>query len=116
VRFLAQSRQVLAGRAWSGRAPVTKVEVSSDGGRSWANAALGDQISPYAWREWTCKWDATRTGDYELMVRATDGAGNVQPTEQNWNREGVQNNAVQRIRVAVTKPNDHVQRPADQPS
>jgi sulfane dehydrogenase subunit SoxC len=116
VRFLAPSRQVLSGRAWSGRAPVTKVEVSTDGGRSWVTARLGDQVSPYAWREWTYEWDATRTGDYELMVRATDGAGNVQPTEQNWNREGVQNNAVQRIRVAVTKPDDHVQRPADQPN
>jgi len=116
VRFLAPSRQVLAGRAWSGCAPVTKVEVSTDSGGAWATARLGDQVSPYAWREWTYEWDATRTGDYELMVRATDGAGNVQPTEQNWNREGVQNNAVQRIRVAVTKPNDHVQPAADQPN
>ena len=116
VRYLAPSRQVLAGRAWSGCAPVTKVEVSTDSGGAWATARLGDQVSPYAWREWTYEWDATRTGDYELMVRATDGAGNVQPTEQNWNREGVQNNAVQRIRVAVTKPNDHVQPAADQPN
>jgi sulfane dehydrogenase subunit SoxC len=116
VRFLAPSRQVLAGRAWSGCAAVTKVEVSTDGGHSWATAGLGDQVSPYAWRGWTYEWDATRIGDYELMVRATDGAGNVQPTEQNWNREGVQNNAVQRIRVAVTKPDDHVQPPADQPN
>ncbi len=55
-----------------------------------------------------------RGGDYELSLRATDGAGNVQPTGANWNREGVQNNAVQRVRVVVTEPDDQVQAAADQ--
>ena len=115
VRFLAPSRQVLAGRAWSGCAPITKVEVSADGGRSWRAGDLGEPVSPYAWRPWTYEWDATRPGDYELSVRATDAAGNAQPTSQSWNREGVQNNAVQSIRVLVTQPDDQVQAPADQP-
>ncbi len=115
VRFLAPSRQVLTGRAWSGCAPVTKVEVSTDGGRSWAPGELGDPVSPFAWRPWTYEWDATRAGDYELSVRATDGAGNVQPSEQSWSREGVQNNAVQRLRVVVTEPDGQVQGSADQP-
>ncbi len=113
VRFLAPSGQVLTGRAWSGCAPITKVEVSTDGGRSWAAGELGDPVSPFAWRPWTYEWDATRPGDYELSVRATDGAGNVQPTEQSWSREGVQNNSVQRIRVVVTEPDDQVQAAAD---
>ena len=116
VRFLAPSRQVLSGRAWSGCAPVTKVEVSVDGGGTWAAADLGDPPSAYAWRPWSYAWDATRPGEYELSVRATDGAGNVQPTAPNWNREGVQNNAVQRVRVVVMKPDDQVQAAADQPS
>ncbi len=115
VRFLSPSRQALTGRAWSGCAPITKVEVSTDGGRSWAAAELGDPISPFAWRAWTYEWDATRPGDYELSARASDGAGNVQPTEQNWSREGVQNNAVQLVRVVVTEPDGQVQGPADQP-
>jgi DMSO/TMAO reductase YedYZ molybdopterin-dependent catalytic subunit len=113
VRFLAPSRQVLTGRAWSGCAPITKVEVSTDGCRTWAAGELGDPVSPFAWRPWSYEWDATRPGDYELSVRATDGAGNSQPTEQNWNREGVQNNAVQIITVVVTEPDDEVQPPAD---
>jgi DMSO/TMAO reductase YedYZ molybdopterin-dependent catalytic subunit len=113
VRFLAPSGQVLTGRAWSGCAPITKVEVSTDGGRSWTAGELGHPVSPFAWRPWTYEWDATRPGDYELSVRATDGAGNVQPTEQRWSREGVQNNSVQRIRVVVTEPDDQVQAAAD---
>ena len=114
VRFLAPSRQVLSGRAWSGCAPVTKVEVSVDGDETWAAADLGDPLSAYAWRPWSYIWDARNPGDYELSVRASDGAGNVQPTGASWNREGVQNNAVQRIRVVVTEPDDQVQTPADQ--
>jgi hypothetical protein len=46
-------------------------------------------------------------------VRATDGAGNVQPVGQNWNREGVQNNSVQRVQVVVVEPGDLIQRTAD---
>lgn len=115
VRFLAPSRQVLTGRAWSGYAPVTKVEVSLDGGRSWAAAELGEPVSDFAWRSWNYAWEATGPGEHELCVRATDGAGNVQPLDQNWNREGVQNNSVQRVRVVVTQPDDLVQSAADEP-
>ena len=114
IRFLAPSRQVLSGRAWSGHAPVTKVEVSVDGGLVWAAADLGDPVSDFAWRPWRYVWDATKPGDYELSVRATDGAGNVQPGAQNWNREGVQNNSVQQVRVVVTEPGDRMQPAADQ--
>ena len=116
VRFLAPSRQVLTGRAWSGYAPVTKVDVSVDGGLTWAAADLGDPPSAYAWRPWSYVWDATKPGDYELCVRATDGAGNVQPIANNWNREGVQNNSVQRTTVVVTERCDQVQPAADQTS
>jgi DMSO/TMAO reductase YedYZ molybdopterin-dependent catalytic subunit len=113
VRFVAPSRQVISGRAWSGCASVTMVEVSVDGGLSWSPAELGDPISDHAWRGWTFEWDAVEPGEYELCVRASDGAGNVQPSEPNWNREGVQNNAVQRVRVVVTNPDDRVQKAAD---
>src|SRR5918997_2422294 len=54
-RFVRAGRVVLTGRAWSGRAPLTAVEVSTDGGASWAAATLAaaDSAHPYAWREWT---------------------------------------------------------------
>jgi DMSO/TMAO reductase YedYZ molybdopterin-dependent catalytic subunit len=101
TRFLEPSVQVIEGRAWSGRAPIVEVDFSSDGGHSWSEAVLEEALSPYAWRRWTYAWSATRTGEYELCVRARDAAHNVQPLEQSWNLEGVQNNAVQRVRVIV---------------
>jgi DMSO/TMAO reductase YedYZ molybdopterin-dependent catalytic subunit len=112
VRFLKPATEVIEGRAWSGLAPIGKVEFSSDGGHSWSAAELEDAVSPYAWRRWTYHWDATEPGAYELCARATDAAGNAQPLVQRWNLEGVENNAVQRVPVIVGETAQH-QAPAD---
>ena len=101
MRFVEPSTQVIEGRAWSGQGAIVKVELSDDGGATWSPASLEAPLSPYAWRRWKFGWDATRPGEYELCVRATDEAGNVQPVDTNWNLEGVQNNAVQRVVVVV---------------
>jgi sulfane dehydrogenase subunit SoxC len=101
TRFVEPSVQVLEGRAWSGRAPLKKVEVSVDGGSTWSEAALEHAASPYAWRRWTFRWNAAGTGEHELCVRATDEAGSTQPDDAAWSTEGVQNNAVQRVRVTI---------------
>jgi sulfane dehydrogenase subunit SoxC len=67
------------GLAWSGAGRIRRVEVSADGGRTWADAALDEHVLPKsltrfrsAWR-----WDGSPT---ILMSRATDEAGNVQPS------------------------------------
>ena len=112
TRFLKPAGVLIEGRAWSGQAPITKVDFSSDGGRSWSAATLEAAVSPYAWRRWTYRWDATRPGEYELCAQAGDAAGNVQPVEQSWNLEGVENNAVQRVQVIVGEPAQQ-QAPAD---
>ena len=112
TRFVEPSTQQVEGRAWSGRAPIVSVDFSADGGASWVPATLDEPVSPYAWRGWTCHWDATRPGEYDLCVRAADAAGNVQPLEARWTTEGVENNAVQRVRVVVGAPVDR-QLPAD---
>ena len=101
VRFVAPSVQRIEGRAWSGHGEVTRVVFSHDGGSTWANAELEPSHSPHAWRGWHCFWDASSPGEYQLCVRATDAAGNVQPVEQSWNLEGVENNSVQRVNVVV---------------
>jgi sulfane dehydrogenase subunit SoxC len=100
ARFLAPGRQLLSGRAWSGRAPVARVEVSTDGGASWQAATLGRRRSPWAWVGWSFAWDAT-AGEHELCSRATDEAGNTQPLAPAWNTGGYANNAVQRVKVTV---------------
>jgi DMSO/TMAO reductase YedYZ molybdopterin-dependent catalytic subunit len=100
ARFLEAGPCPLAGRAWSGFAPVERVEVSADGGATWKDAVLGEPLGEFAWRGWRFDWDA-RPGEHVLSCRATDGAGNVQPLEPAWNLGGYCNNAVQRVHVTV---------------
>jgi DMSO/TMAO reductase YedYZ molybdopterin-dependent catalytic subunit len=99
-RIVDRGRHVLRGRAWSGWGAIERVEVSEDGGSTWASAELGDAVSPYAWRSWSFDWDA-RPGVVELCCRAADTAGNEQPLEPSWNLGGFSNNAVQRVSVEV---------------
>jgi DMSO/TMAO reductase YedYZ molybdopterin-dependent catalytic subunit len=104
-RFVPAGPVALTGRAWSGRAPVTAVEVSTDGGASWSGAELAaaDPAHPFAWRSWSFAWTAEE-GATELLVRATDATGEVQPVEQRWNRQGMANNLVQSVPVTVLAP------------
>ena len=92
---------LLQGRAWSGWAPVTQVEVSTDGGETWADAELEPLESRWGWRGWRFDWAAGEPGEYVLCCRAHDEAGNVQPTEAIWNVGGYSNNAPQRVPVTV---------------
>ncbi len=103
-RFVDVGRVLLHGRAWSGWGAIERVEVSSDGGATWADAVVGEAVSPYAWVPWTFSWDASEPGVLELCCRATDAAGNIQPLEQPWNLHGFSNNMVQRVPVEVRSP------------
>ncbi len=92
---------VLQGRAWSGWAPISRVEVSTDGGETWFEADLEPLESRWGWRGWRFEWAAEEPGEYMLCCRAHDEVGNVQPTEAIWNIGGYSNNAPQRVPVTV---------------
>lgn len=96
----------LTGRAWSGRAPVSRVEVSTDGGATWSAAELEPNHGHrWAWRRWNAEWAAV-PGRHVLCARATDADGNTQPSGQPWNRGGFANNAVHRVPVSCLAPGD----------
>jgi DMSO/TMAO reductase YedYZ molybdopterin-dependent catalytic subunit len=101
-RFVVRGARRLEGRAWSGWGDIARVEVSVDGGTSWADAELGDAPGRYAWRAWSYLWKPSQLREHELVCRASDTAGNIQPLEAAWNLGGYANNAVQRVAVTVT--------------
>jgi sulfane dehydrogenase subunit SoxC len=106
-RFVALGPCRIRGRAWSGMAPVTQVEVSADHGRTWHDASLDRaELGPYAWRAWSWTWEPEASGDYELWCRARDDAGNEQPVTANWNLKGYANNEVQSVPVTVGASTD----------
>ena len=102
VRALEPGDVELVGMAWAGRNAVTRVEVSVDGGSSWSDAELGEPVSRFAWTPWSFTWQAT-AGRHSLKVRAADSVGNVQPTKQPWNMQGMGNNMAQNVAVQVTE-------------
>jgi DMSO/TMAO reductase YedYZ molybdopterin-dependent catalytic subunit len=97
-RFLDAGDVRLVGRAWSGRAPIARVEVGIDG--TWVDANLDEPMGDWAWRGWFFTWGAT-PGEHTLSCRATDAAGETQPLEQPWNLQGMRNNLVQELAVTV---------------
>jgi sulfane dehydrogenase subunit SoxC len=100
TRHLPAGPVMLEGRAWSGSGQITRVELSTDAGRIWSDAALAAEAPPHAWRAWSFAWDA-EPGNHELCSRATDATGATQPLTAAWNAGGYTNNAVQRLPVEV---------------
>lgn len=65
------------GWAWSASA-VQSVQVSTDGGATWNEAELEPRVQR-TWQKFSCKWAADKPGTHELLCRATDSDGNIQP-------------------------------------
>jgi len=69
----------ISGLAWSGNGRIEKVEVSADAGKSWALAALQAPVQSKALTRFRMPWNWSG-GPAVLMSRATDEAGNLQPS------------------------------------
>jgi DMSO/TMAO reductase YedYZ molybdopterin-dependent catalytic subunit len=92
---------VLRGIAWAGEERITKVDVSTDGGRTWEPAQLSRQDLPFAWRLWSANWTPPHPGYFTILSRATDSAGRKQPVVATWNPSGYLYNAIDRVGVTV---------------
>ena len=80
---------------------VVRVDVSTDGGRSWRQADLREQQSPWSWRLWAAEVEvAAETTD--IVARAWDSAAAAQPetAAHLWNPKGYVNNAWARVGVS----------------
>jgi len=90
----------LRGLAWSGAAPIARVEVSAAGG-PWEDAHLEGQPTRDSWQWWEMTIRAEHPGAVTFRVRATDAAGRTQPEQPEWNRLGYGANAIQEVTVRV---------------
>jgi DMSO/TMAO reductase YedYZ molybdopterin-dependent catalytic subunit len=92
----------LRGAAWAGDNAVRAVEVSTDYGRSWSHAQLGQPRNKYDWQRWTHSAVLPRPGFYEIWARATDTRGTTQPfLASDWNPQGYGANPYHRIQIKV---------------
>ncbi|HWM92764.1 MAG TPA: sulfite oxidase [Thermoanaerobaculia bacterium] len=88
------------GFAYAGEREIARVEVSTDGGRTWTTADLGPEHARWAWRLWQAHLDLP-AGEHEIVCRAWDTAAQTQPEHpaQVWNFKGYMNNAWHRVRI-----------------
>ncbi len=90
----------IRGVAWSGAAPIARVEVSVNGG-DWQEARLVSDRNRHSWQWWELITRVEKAGDLVLRARATDLAGRTQPERAEWNRLGYGNNAIQEVPIRV---------------
>ena len=67
--------------AFGGDRGISKVEVSFDDGQTWTDAPITDPGTKISWGLWTLLWTPVDPGETRLFVRATDGDGKPQITE-----------------------------------
>ena len=96
----------VTGIAWSGAGTIRRVEVSADGGASWADALIESHQSEKALTRFSIPWQ-WQGGTAILQSRASDDKGNIQPTrdvvlEQNGNLSFYHNNCIQSWSIAAT--------------
>jgi DMSO/TMAO reductase YedYZ molybdopterin-dependent catalytic subunit len=91
------------GLAWSGAAPIARVEVSING-EAWQPAQLFGQRFTYSWQRWELLTRVDRPGRIAVRSRATDHAGRTQPEQPEWNRLGYGNNAIHNVSIRAKRP------------
>jgi sulfane dehydrogenase subunit SoxC len=102
----------ISGLAWSGGGTIRKVEITTDGGKTWTEAPLSAPVLPRATARFRApwRWDGTAS---VLKARATDDAGNVQPERdrlivEHGNNAIFHYNAIQAWSVAASGEVKHV--------
>ncbi len=91
------------GAAWAGESEVSRVEVSTDGGKDWAVAKLVGEPIPHAWRLWEWTWKTPKqVGPLIVMARATDRRGRVQPMKRDPDRRNGMISHVLPVRVEIS--------------
>jgi sulfite dehydrogenase len=86
----------VSGMAWDGGYGISSVQVSTDGGKNWSAATLGQDLGRYALRPWSFELNAKR-GKNSVMVNATNKLGQSQTSELVFNPAGYHNNVMQNI-------------------
>ncbi len=75
------------GAAWTSDAEIVRVELSTDGGKSWSEASLGKERALNCWQLWEWAWQTpAKPGRCILLARATDSRGRTQPLERDLDR------------------------------
>jgi hypothetical protein len=96
-----QGRVEFGGLAFDGGSGVAKVLLSVDGGQRWSEAALGEDLGRYSFREWRIV-QSLPPGRHDVKVRAVARSGETQPLEPRWQPAGYMRNVVETLTVLAS--------------
>jgi DMSO/TMAO reductase YedYZ molybdopterin-dependent catalytic subunit len=93
----------IVGAAWGGPAAIASIEVQIDGG-AWVRASIDQRAGDAAWVLWSAPWKEPAAGEHNLVSRAINGRGDVQPTRDEMREKLVSNredNSQWRRRIVI---------------
>ena len=90
----------VSGLAWDAGYGIRAVDVSTDGGKTWSAAKLGEDLGKYAFRPWSFELN-TKSGKTAVMVNATNMIGQTQTSQLLFNGAGYHNNVMQSITLTA---------------
>jgi DMSO/TMAO reductase YedYZ molybdopterin-dependent catalytic subunit len=99
-QLVDRGETLIRGVAWSGAAPIARVEVSVGGG-PWQQSNLVGERHRGRWQWWQLLARLDAPGPITVRARATDLAGRTQPDHPQWNAQGYGNNVVQETVITV---------------
>ena len=100
-RIAASTTTIVRGIAFDGGQGIREVGVSTDGGQTWYDAALGQDLGRYSFREFTFALTPNRTGIYDIRTAAWTRAGVGQPTTAVWQPAGYMRNIIESVKVTA---------------
>jgi hypothetical protein len=92
----------IVGLAWDGGYGIRSVEVSTDGGRFWNDAVLGEDLGKHAFRPWRYQFSPRARGMHVVVARATNRIGQTQTTKLIQNPAEFHHNIVQSLTLVAT--------------
>ena len=90
----------VSGMAWDGGYGIRTVQVSTDGGKTWGSATLGQDLGRFAFRPWSFEVTAKK-GKNSVMVNATNALGQSQTASLIFNPAGYHNNVIQNLTLVA---------------
>lgn len=102
MEILSPGKQIVKGIAWTGKGKISKVEISTDNGKTWGDTVINRHyIGGYGWFSWSYVWNIPHKGEYILLSKATDSFQRIQPSIPFWNRKGYGYHAMDKISVKI---------------